>query len=127
MCGRSKRRPGRRCNNSPELKRLTRLGVVDGPITMAGLSKELVTNAMYCDDMMRFRWVLLDLLTKTSNVVVYRTRERKVVVAAYLVKQLSLTLTRCRACDSAILLLLIFQLHLGDQLPDLLHKLLHLP
>jgi len=37
------------------------------------------------------------------------------------------TLTRCQACDSAILLLLIFQLHLGDQLPDLLHKLLHLP
>jgi hypothetical protein len=94
---------------------------------MAGLSKELVTNAMYCDDMMRFRWVLLDLLTKTSNVVVYRTRERKVVVAPYLDKQLSLTLTRCQACDSAILLLLIFQLHLGDQLPDLLHKLLHLP
>ncbi len=39
----------------------------------------------------------------------------------------SLTLTRCQACDSAILLLLIFQPHLGDQLPDLLHKLLHLP
>lgn len=60
----------------------------DGPVTMAGLSKELVANAMYGDDMMRFRRVILNLLTQTGNVVVYRTRERKVVVAPYLVKQL---------------------------------------
>ena len=55
---------------------------------MTELSKELKANAMYGDDIMRFRQVLLDLLTKASNVVVYRTRERKIVVAPYLVKQL---------------------------------------
>ena len=35
----------------------------NGPVRMAGLSKELVSNAMYSDDVLRFRRVLLDLLT----------------------------------------------------------------
>ena len=33
------------------------------PVRMAGLSKELVSTAMYSDDVLRFRRVLLDLLT----------------------------------------------------------------
>ena len=55
---------------------------------MVGLSKELVSNAMYGDDVLRLSRVRLDLLTKTRNVVVNRTREREIVVAPYLVKQL---------------------------------------
>jgi hypothetical protein len=55
---------------------------------MTELSKELVANAMYGDDVPRIGGVLLDLLPKAGNVVVYHTRERRVVIAPDFIQQL---------------------------------------
>jgi hypothetical protein len=43
---------------------------------------------MHGDDVLRLSRILLDLVTKTSNVIVYGTGQRKIVVTPYLVKQL---------------------------------------
>ena len=53
-----------------------------------GSSKELVTHAMYCDDVPRLSRVLLDLLAEPSDVIVDSTSEGEIVIAPDFIEEL---------------------------------------